>query len=157
MSTSIWIVVDEDGTGYRVAAPVDDTGQEILGKMQALVRGLIEPIQGLRQVDDIIAWVNEEGALVRNPVRNATATALAVTLGDPNAPAQTYVGPMLVTGSMSVRVLVTGSDGQNITEVPEYFENFLVGMFAIDWKTDEPISVEECVEYMDAAREEVTA
>ena len=150
MSTPIWIVVDEDGTGYRVAAPVDDTGQENLRKMQALVRGLLEPIQGLRQVDDIIAWVNEEGALVRNPVRNATATVLAVTLGDPNAPAQTYVGPMLVTGS----------DGQNASDVPEYFENFLVHtrhLFKIDWKTDEPISVEECVEYMDAAREEVTA
>ena len=150
MRTPIWIVVDEDGTGYRVAAPVDDTGQENLRKMQALVRGLLEPIQGLRQVDDIIAWVNEEGALVRNPVRNATATVLAVTLGDPNAPAQTYVGPMLVTGS----------DGQNAIDVPEYFENFLVHtrhLFKIDWKTDEPISVEECVEYMDAAREEVTA
>ena len=150
MSTPIWIVVDQDGTGYRVAAPVDDTGQENLRKMQALVRGLLEPIQGLRQVDDIIAWVNEEGALVRNPVRNATATVLAVTLGDPNAPAQTYVGPMLVTGS----------DGQNASDVPEYFENFLVHtrhLFKIDWKTDEPISVEECVEYMDAAREEVTA
>ena len=150
MRTPIWIVVDEDGTGYRVAAPVDDTGQENLRKMQALVRGLLEPIQGLRQVDDIIAWVNEEGALVRNPVRNATATVLAVTLGDPNAPAQTYVGPMLVTGS----------DGQNASDVPEYFENFLVHtrhLFKIDWKTDEPISVEECVEYMDAAREEVTA
>ena len=150
MSTPIWIVVDQDGTGYRVAAPVDDTGQENLRKMQALVRGLLEPIQGLRQVDDIIAWVNEEGALVRNPVRNATATVLAVTLGDPNAPAQTYVGPMLVTGS----------DGQNASDVPEYFENFLVHtrhLFKIDWKTDEPISVEECVEYMDASREEVTA
>ena len=150
MSTPIWIVVDQDGTGYRVAAPVDDTGQENLRKMQALVRGLLEPIQGLRQVDDIIAWVNEEGALVRNPVRNATATVLAVTLGDPNAPAQPYVGPMLVTGS----------DGQNASDVPEYFENFLVHtrhLFMIDWKTDEPISVEECVEYMDAAREEVTA
>ena len=150
MSTPIWIVVDQNDTGYRVAAPVDNTGQEILRKMQALVRGLLEPIQGLRQVDDIIAWVNQEGALARNPVRNATATVLAVTLGDPNVPAQTYVGPMLVTGS----------DGQNATEVPEYFENFLVQtrhLFKIDWKTDEPISVEECVEYMDAAREEVTA
>ncbi len=147
MSTPIWIVVDQDGTGYRVAAPVDDTGQEALGKMQALVRGLLEPIQGLRQVDDIIAWVNQEGALARKPVRNATATALAVALGDPNAPAQTYVGPMLVTGA----------EGAGAIDVPEYFENFLVGMFAVDWKTDEPISVEECVEYMDAAREEVTA
>jgi len=147
MSTPIWIVVDHDGTGYRVAAPVDDTGQEALGKMQALVRGLLEPIQGLRQVDDIIAWVNQEGALARKPVRNATATALAVALGDPNAPAQTYVGPMLVTGA----------EGAGAIDVPEYFENFLVGMFAVDWKTDEPISVEECVEYMDAAREEVTA
>ena len=150
MSTPIWIVVDQDGTGYRVAAPVDDTGQENLRKMQALVRGRIERINGLRQVDDIDVWVNEEGALVRNPVRNATATVLAVTLGDPNAPAQTYVGPMLVTGS----------DGQNASDVPEYFENFLVHtrhLFKIDWKTDEPISVEECVEYMDASREEVTA
>ena len=147
MSTPIWIVVDQDGTGYRVAAPVDDTGQEALGKMQALVRGLLEPIQGLRQVDDIIAWVNQEGALARKPVRNATATALAVALGDPNAPAQTYVGPMLVTGA----------EGAGAIDVPEYFENFLVGMFAVDWKTDEPITVEECVEYMDAAREEVTA
>ena len=150
MSTPIWIVVDEDGTGYKVAAPVDDTGQEILGKMQALVRGLLEPIQGLRQVDDIIAWVNQEGALARKPVRNATATVLAVTLGDPNVPAQTYVGPMLVTGA----------EGAGAIDVPEYFENFLVHtshLFKIDWKTDEPISVEECVEYMDAAREEVTA
>ena len=150
MTTPIWIVVDQDGTGYRVAAPVDDTGQEILGKMQALVRGLLEPIQGLRQVDDIIAWVNQEGALARKPVRNATATALAVTLGNPNVPAQTYVGPMLVTGA----------EGAGSIVVPEYFENFLVHtrhLFKIDWKTDEPISVEECVEYMDAAREEVTA
>ena len=149
MTTPIWIVVDQDGTGYRVAAPVDDTGQEILGKMQALVRGLLEPIQGLRQVDDIIAWVNQEGALARKPVRNATATALAVTLGNPNVPAQTYVGPMLVTGA----------EGAGSIVVPEYFENFLVHtrhLFKIDWKTDEPISVEECVEYMDAAREEVT-
>ena len=147
MSTPIWIVVDHDGTGYRVAAPVDDTGQEILGKMQALVRGLLEPIQGLRQVDDIIAWVNQEGALARNPVRNHAATALGVVLGDPNAPAQTYVGPMLVTGA----------EGAGSIDVPEYFENFLVGMFAVDWKTDEPITVEECVEYMDVARNEVTA
>ena len=147
MSTPIWLVVDQDGSGYKVAAPVDDSGQEILGKMQALVRGLLEPIQGLRQVDDIIAWVNQEGALARKPVRNATATVLAVTLGDPNVPAQTYVGPMLVTGA----------EGAGAIDVPEYFENFLVGAFSIDWKTDEPISVEECVEYMDAAREEVTA
>ena len=150
MSTPIWLVVDQDGSGYKVAAPVDDSGQEILGKMQALVRGLLEPIQGLRQVDDIIAWVNQEGALARKPVRNATATVLAVTLGDPNVPAQTYVGPMLVTGA----------EGAGAIDVPEYFENFLVQtthLFKIDWKTDEPISVEECVEYMDAAREEVTA
>ena len=150
MSTPIWLVVDQDGSGYKVAAPVDDSGQEILGKMQALVRGLLEPIQGLRQVDDIIAWVNQEGALARKPVRNATATVLAVTLGDPNVPAQTYVGPMLVTGA----------EGAGAIDVPEYFENFLVHtthLFKIDWKTDEPISVEECVEYMDAAREEVTA
>ena len=150
MSTPIWLVVDQDGSGYKVAAPVDDSGQEILGKMQALVRGLLEPIQGLRQVDDIIAWVNQEGALARKPVRNATATVLAVTLGDPNAPAQTYVGPMLVTGA----------EGAGAIDVPEYFENFLVHtrhLFKIDWETDEPISVEECVEYMDAAREEVTA
>ncbi len=142
MSTPIWIVVDEDGTGYKVKEPSTLTEGGVRDYMQALVRGRIERIRGLRQVDDVDAWVNEEGALVRNPVRNATATALAVTLGDPNVPAQTYVGPMLVTGS----------DGQNATEVPEYFENFLVGMFNIDWKTDEPISVEECVEYMDAAR-----
>ncbi len=150
MSTPIWIVVDQDGTGYKVKEPSTLTEGGVLDYMQALVRGRIERISGLRQVDDIDVWVNEEGALVRNPVRNATATVLAVTLGDPNVPAQTYVGPMLVTGS----------DGQNATEVPEYFENFLVHtrhLFKIDWKTDEPISVEECVEYMDAAREEVTA
>ena len=150
MSTPIWIVVDQDGTGYKVKEPSTLTEGGVLDYMQALVRGRIERINGLRQVDDIDVWVNEEGALVRNPVRNATATVLAVTLGDPNAPAQTYVGPMLVTGS----------DGQNASDVPEYFENFLVHtrhLFKIDWKTDEPISVEECVEYMDAAREEVTA
>ena len=150
MSTPIWIVVDEDGTGYKVKEPSTLTEGGVLDYMQALVRGRIERINGLRQVDDIDVWVNEEGALVRNPVRNATATVLAVTLGDPNAPAQTYVGPMLVTGS----------DGQNASDVPEYFENFLVHtrhLFKIDWKTDEPISVEECVEYMDASREEVTA
>ena len=150
MSTPIWIVVDEDGTGYRVKEPSTLTEGGVLDYMQALVRGRIERISGLRQVDDIDVWVNEEGALARKPVRNATATVLAVTLGDPNAPAQTYVGPMLVTGS----------DGQNASDVPEYFENFLVHtrhLFKIDWKTDEPISVEECVEYMDAAREEVTA
>ena len=150
MRTPIWIVVDEDGTGYKVKEPSTLTEGGVLGDMQALVRGRIERINGLRQVDDIDVWVNEEGALVRNPVRNATATVLAVTLGDPNAPAQTYVGPMLVTGS----------DGQNASDVPEYFENFLVHtrhLFKIDWKTDEPISVEECVEYMDASREEVTA
>ena len=148
--TPIWIVVDQDGTGYKVKEPSTLTEGGVLDYMQALVRGRIERINGLRQVDDIDVWVNEEGALVRNPVRNATATVLAVTLGDPNAPAQTYVGPMLVTGS----------DGQNASDVPEYFENFLVHtrhLFKIDWKTDEPISVEECVEYMDAAREEVTA
>ena len=151
MSTPIWIVVDgfisanpdnTHGIGYRVAPPVDDTGQEVLGKMQALVRGNIERISGLRQVDDINVWVNEEGALVRDPVRNHVATSLAVVLGDPNVPAQTYVGPMLVTGS----------DGANAIEVPGYFENFLLHLFSIDWKTDEPISVEECVEYMDASR-----
>jgi len=150
MSTPIWIVVDEDGTGYRVKEPSTLTEGGVLDYMQALVRGRIERISGLRQVDDIDVWVNEEGALARKPVRNATATVLAVTLGDPNAPAQTYVGPMLVTGS----------DGQNASDVPEYFEKFLVHtrhLFKIDWKTDEPISVEECVEYMDAAREEVTA
>ena len=150
MSTPIWIVVDEDGTGYKVKEPSTLTEGGVLDYMQALVRGRIERISGLRQVDDIDVWVNEEGALARKPVRNATATVLAVTLGDPNAPAQTYVGPMLVTGS----------DGQNASDVPEYFENFLVHtrhLFKIDWKTDEPISVEECVEYMDAAREEVTA
>ena len=150
MSTPIWIVVDQDGTGYKVKEPSTLTEGGVLDYMQALVRGRIERINGLRQVDDIDVSVNEEGALVRNPVRNATATVLAVTLGDPNAPAQTYVGPMLVTGS----------DGQNASDVPEYFENFLVHtrhLFKIDWKTDEPISVEECVEYMDAAREEVTA
>ncbi len=150
MSTPIWIVVDQDGTGYKVKEPSTLTEGGVLDYMQALVRGRIERINGLRQVDDIDVWVNEEGALVRNPVRNATATVLAVTLGDPNAPAQTYVGPMLVTGS----------DGQNASDVPEYFENFLVHtrhLFKIDWKTDEPISVEECVEYMDASREEVTA
>ena len=150
MSTPIWIVVDQDGTGYKVKEPSTLTEGGVLDYMQALVRGRIERISGLRQVDDIDVWVNEEGALVRNPVRNATATVLAVTLGDPNVPAQTYVGPMLVTGS----------DGQNASDVPEYFENFLVHtrhLFKIDWKTDEPISVEECVEYMDAAREEVTA
>ena len=150
MSTPIWIVVDQDGTGYKVKEPSTLTEGGVLDYMQALVRGRIERINGLRQVDDIDVWVNEEGALVRNPVRNATATVLAVTLGDPNAPAQTYVGPMLVTGS----------DGQNAIDVPEYFENFLVHtrhLFKIDWKTDEPISVEECVEYMDASREEVTA
>ena len=150
MSIPIWIVVDQDGTGYKVKEPSTLTEGGVLDYMQALVRGRIERINGLRQVDDIDVWVNEEGALVRNPVRNATATVLAVTLGDPNAPAQTYVGPMLVTGS----------DGQNASDVPEYFENFLVHtrhLFKIDWKTDEPISVEECVEYMDAAREEVTA
>ena len=150
MSTPIWIVVDQDGTGYKVKEPSTLTEGGVLDYMQALVRGRIERINGLRQVDDIDVWVNEEGALVRNPVRNATATVLAVTLGDPNAPAQTYVGPMLVTGS----------DGQNASDVPEYFENFLVHtrhLFKIDWKTDEPISVEECVEYMDASREELTA
>ena len=150
MSTPIWIVVDQDGTGYKVKEPSTLTEGGVLDYMQALVRGRIERINGLRQVDDIDVWVNEEGALVRNPVRNATATVLAVTLGDPNAPAQTYVGPMLVTGS----------DGQNASDAPEYFENFLVHtrhLFKIDWKTDEPISVEECVEYMDASREEVTA
>ena len=150
MSTPIWIVVDQDGTGYKVKEPSTLTEGGVLDYMQALVRGRIERINGLRQVDDIDVWVNEEGALVRDPVRNATATVLAVTLGDPNAPAQTYVGPMLVTGS----------DGQNASDVPEYFENFLVHtrhLFKIDWKTDEPISVEECVEYMDASREEVTA
>ena len=150
MSIPIWIVVDQDGTGYKVKEPSTLTEGGVLDYMQALVRGRIERINGLRQVDDIDVWVNEEGALVRNPVRNATATVLAVTLGDPNAPAQTYVGPMLVTGS----------DGQNASDVPEYFENFLVHtrhLFKIDWKTDEPISVEECVEYMDASREEVTA
>ena len=150
MSIPIWIVVDQDGTGYKVKEPSTLTEGGVLDYMQALVRGRIERINGLRQVDDIDVWGNEEGALVRNPVRNATATVLAVTLGDPNAPAQTYVGPMLVTGS----------DGQNASDVPEYFENFLVHtrhLFKIDWKTDEPISVEECVEYMDASREEVTA
>lgn len=150
MSTPIWIVVDQDGTGYKVKEPstyvplMSKVG--LLGYMQDLVRGNIERIGGL-QLEDVDAWVNEEGALLADPVENRAATALAAVLGDPNAPAQRYVGPMLVTGS----------DGANATEVPEYFENFLVGMFAIDWKTDEPITVEECVEYMDAAREEVTA
>ena len=147
MTTPIWIVVDQDGIGYKVKEPSTLTEGGVRDYMQALVRGRFERISGLRQVDDIDVWVNEEGALVRNPVRNHAATALAVVLGDPNAPAQTYVGPMLVTGS----------DGQNASDVPEYFENFLVGMFSIDWKTDEPISVEECVEYMDVARNEVTA
>ena len=146
MSTPIWIVVDEDGSGYKVIEPSTLTEGGVLADMQALVRGRIERIGGL-QLEDVDAWVNEEGALLADPVENRAATALAAVLGDPNAPAQRYVGPMVITGS----------DGANAIEVPEYFENFLVGMFAIDWKTDEPISVEECVEYMDAAREEVTA
>ena len=146
MSTPIWIVVDEDGSGYKVIEPSTLTEGGVLADMQALVRGRIERIGGL-QLEDVDAWVNESGALVADPVENRAATALAAVLGDPNAPAQRYVGPMVITGS----------DGANAIEVPEHFENFLVGMFAIDWKTDEPISVEECVEYMDAAREEVTA